>query len=507
MTREDFKRRAEISIAVKPEYAQLMRETITAQKAQTTADITLEPSVDLRALSELMIQAFGEGNVTIEERDRKQHGRTMSGGHLAVPDVIVYPSTIDQIQWLSIFASSNKIPLVPYGQGTSFESNCSRAGITINLSRMCKILHFYSEDREIRVQAGASQQDVNDYLRDSGCYFPMDNECAASVGGMIATNAASAGQWRMCDLVRSVAVVLADGSLVRTHPSRAKLSSTGPDLTSLFIGSEGCLGIIVEATLGLLPVPKSITVGICTFSSLAEAIDASTTITSKQQHNLHRCQLVSPTMIESLNVFHNIDFPVLPTLFMEAHGVSRGGSDFVIEACKDLCRERGMQDFIQYADTDDAPEPKLWAARSTFWLSLLQKGSEKGEELMLVDVAVPASRFKEALVHCLDEASRCGLGPLGAMCNNLLGSIILATKISIHNHKHLQQFQQFKDAVSRKIVQSYEGSCGATFGFGKRPDLLSLELGASEMKLLGSLKHELDPHGIMNPDIKFLHYK
>jgi len=492
MTREDVRKRAEIAMAARPEFVHLVKEAITAQKDQTTADIPLMPATRYQELRALMVQNFGEVNVSVGERDRKQHGKTMSGGHLAVPDMIVYPHTLDQVQWLAAFATTNHIPLIPYGHGTSFEKNCATLGIVLNSSRMSKIIQFHSEDREIRVQAGASQQEINEYLRDSGCYFPMDTECDASIGGMIATNAVSSGRWRIGDLVKDVCVVLADGSLIRTHASRAELSSTGPDLTSLFVGSEGAFGIVVEATLALLPVPKAITMGVCTFATLSDALEASTAINSLQ-HYLNRCQLVSPSVISALNSLHQTDFEVKPTLFMEAHGVSRETSDLIIEACKDLCRERGMLGFVQYADNELEAVPMIWMARSTLWLGLLRQSVEEHSELMLLDVAVPASRFKEAVLYCTEEEKRLGLSSF-TICNNLLGSIVFATKIQMHECERLQRFQQLKDILSKKIAASFEGSCGGTFGLGKQPDLMRMELGSTLIQKLCSLKRDLYPY-------------
>lgn len=504
--REQSLKRAEIVSGRQVEFEALSQNVFESLKEETTRQIQLKPSVKYHAIYNILLQHFGPESVSYLDVDRKSHGIDISLQHLAAPDLVIFPQRIEQIQWLVTFASQNKIPLIPYGKGSSLQSNITalNGGISIDMSRMNHVLDYHPEDHEIRVQAGVTKNSISDYLKESNLFLPIDIECNASIGGLVATNAAGSGSLfygSMKSNVLGLKVVMPDGSIIITG-KRARRHTTGYDLNSLFTGSEGTLGIIVEITLRLQPVPKAITAACATFDKLEDALNSARKIIC-QGTILQRCELLDKQTIQALNKFHSTDFPEFHCLFLEAHGNSRQAVDFVIEECKDVCREVGVLEYSQFSEEEN-DRSMLWKARSTAWTAIARSGLNT--ELAVLDVAVPLSLLTQNILSAQRDLELLNVQFAPIMANIGDGSFFILIPVQYHDKAAVQCIESLCARITNRAIEC-DGTCSASQGIGAiKREFLESEFGRESIKVMHSIKKTFDPHNIMNPGKIFMNF-
>jgi len=301
--------------------------------------------------------------VTTSAPVRDAHGRDESWHKTHPPDAVVFPESTEEIIEITRLCAARKIPMIPFGVGTSLEGHVAalKGGISIDTSRLNKIIQVNAEDMDVRVEPGVRRKQLNEHLRDTGLFFPVDPGADATIGGMAATRASGTNAVRygtMRENVLSLSVVLADGRLIRTS-SRARKSAAGYDLTRLFVGSEGTLGVIVEITLRLYGIPEAISAAVCPFPSVDAAVNSCIQII-QSGIPVARVELIDQLQAEALNKYSNTDFPIAPVLFFEFHGTEAGVREQVA-LTQAITEDHGGLDF-QWANRPE-DRNKLWQAR------------------------------------------------------------------------------------------------------------------------------------------------
>lgn len=501
-------KRSEFVNGRQPEFDSLCKDVFDSLKDESTRNINLKPSSRFTDIYNVLCQYFGFEGVSYLDKDRKMHGQDISINQMAIPDIVVFPERIAQIQWLCSFASNHKIPLIPFGRGSSLQSNAVAplGGITIDMSKMSGVLEFNPDDQEIRVETGMTKNALSDYLKGSNLFLPVDIGCDATIGGLIATNASGASSFyygTMRSHVISMKVVMPDGNVIITG-NRAKKHSIGYDLNSLFIGAEGTLGIVVEVVLKLQPVPKAISAAYASFENPEDAINCATKLI-RQGLLLQRCEFLDKQVIQAINKFHNTSFPLRNYIFIESHGNTRNAVDFSIDECKDIFREGGVHEFVQFSPEDNSEIPMLWKARSTAWMSIAHSG--KGIQLAVVDVAVPLSKLNEAIQGAKRDFELLNVkySPIIAHIGD--GSFYSIVPTHYNDRSAVHEIEIVCSRISQRAIQM-EGTCSASNGIGMaKRELLEAELGKETIKIMRGLKSCLDPNNVMNPGKVFMSFE
>lgn len=506
MTSEINLKRAEFVSGRNAEFDALCQDVLDSIKDESTRNVHLKPSTKYQDIYKTLSQYFGYEGVSYLDTDRKMHGQDLSIHQLAIPDIVVFPKKVEQIQWLASFASNHKIPLIPYGKGSSLQSNAMapQGGITIDMSGMSSVLEFNPDDQEIRVQAGMTKNALSDYLKGSNLFLPIDTGCDATIGGLIATNASGAGSFyygTMKSHVLSLKVVMPDGNIINTG-NRARKHSIGYDLNSLFVGAEGTLGIVIEAVLKLQPVPKAVAAACASFENLEGAFNCATKLI-RQGLNLQRCEILDTQVIQAINKFHGTHFPLKNYIFIETHGNSRAAVDFTIDDCKDICREGGVEEFQQFSD--EAEIPMIWKARSTAWMSIARSG--KNVQLAVVDVAVPLSKLPEIIQGAKKDLELLNIQYAPIISHVGDGSFYLIIPVHYHDRSAVHQIETVCSRISQRAIH-LEGTCSSSNGIGTaKRELLESELGRETIKIMRHVKSSFDPKNIMNPGKVFMSFE
>lgn len=446
-----------------------------------------------RALSELRT-LLGD-RISTATDVRAEHARGESYHTGPQPDAVVFPCNTDEVAAIVRICASTHTPVIAFGAGTSLEGHVIpvRGGVTIDMRRMNEIVAINVEDLDATVQAGVTRLQLNDALRDKGLFFPVDPGADATLGGMAATRASGTNAVRygtMRDNVLNLTVALADGRVIRTA-RRARKSAAGYDLTRLFIGSEGTLGIITELTVRLYGVPDAIAAAVCTFSTIDGAVR---TVIETLQLGIPvaRIELVDGVQMDAINRYCGLDYPVAPTLFIEFNGTDLGVREDA-EAVQRISGGYGGSDFVWAIKQEE--RTKLWNARhSAYYAALALRPGGKG---LVTDVCVPLS----ALTECIVETKRdledcpvpaCLIGHVGD------GNFHVAFVIDPDNADEVAAVE----AIYHRMVQralTLGGTCTGEHGIGiGKIDALVDELGDA-VDVMRAIKSALDPSGILNP--------
>src|SRR6188474_1638972 len=353
----------------------------------------LEPALSVPAAP------FGNRLVT-SQAVREQHGNTLTWIENQPPDAVVFPQSTDDVQEAVRICVQHKVPVIPFGTGTSLEGhiNAPLGGVTLDFRDMNRILAVHAEDLDCVVEPGVTRKQLNEYLRDQGLFFPIDPGADASIGGMTATRASGTNAVRygtMRDNVLALKVVLANGEIISTS-SRAKKSAAGYDLTRLFVGSEGTLGVITEVTVRLHGIPEAISGGVCPFPSVEAACNAAIA-TIQSGIPVARIELLDELQVKATNLYSKLTLPEVPMLFVEFHGSPAGVAE-QSERFGEIADDLGGGPFEWTTKPED--RTRLWQARhDAYWAG---RGLRPGVQAIATDVCVPLSRLAE----CVTETQR-----------------------------------------------------------------------------------------------------
>jgi D-lactate dehydrogenase (cytochrome) len=427
---------------------------------------------------------------------REQHGRGESVYDAAPPDAVVFCESTDEVVFVVQQAAAHQVPVIAFGVGSSLEGHllAVQGGVSIDLSRMTKIVQVNAEDLTVTVEAGVTREQLNREIKDTGLFFPIDPGANASLGGMAATRASGTNAVRygtMKDNVLALTVVTADGQVMRTG-TRARKSSAGYDLTRLFVGSEGTLGVMTEVTLKLYPLPEAVSAAICSFASIDAAVQ--TTIAVIQMGvPIARCELLDTNAIRAVNKHSNLSLREQPMLLMEFHGSEASVAEQAATV-QEIARDQGGADF-EWARTPEE-RSRLWAARHQSYFAALQ--TRPGCRCQSTDTCVPISRLAESINESVAEAEASGI-PYWIVGHVGDGNFHLSYLMDPNDAAECAKVEELNVKMVQRALR-LEGTCTGEHGIGlhKMPYLLD-EAGPAAVAAMRSIKRALDPNNIMNP--------
>ena len=449
---------------------------------------------DRTALAEL--QALLGDRVTTSSGIREHHGKDESYFPYAAPDAVVFPHSTEEVRDVVDICRRHHVPMIPYGVGTSLEGHvlAVNGGVTIDLSQMNQIIAVHEADLDAVVQAGVTRKQLNEYIKHTGLFFPVDPGADATIGGMAATRASGTNAVRygtMRENVISLKVVLADGRIIQTS-RRPKKSAAGYDLTRLFVGSEGTLGIITEVTVRLYPVQEAMSAAVCAF----ESVDGCTnTVIQTIQAGIPiaRCDIVCDKTIAAINAYKKTNYRVAPTVFFEFHGTAASVVEQA-EAVQAIAKENGGMDF-QWA-TRPEDRSRLWDARHDAYFACLQL--RPGSRAVSTDVCVPISRLAECVRETMVDMKNY-FAPVPLLGHIGDGNFHLMLLVDPAKPEETEIAKQFnRRLVARALAM--EGTCTGEHGVGLgKQESLRAELGEDVVAVMRDIKRTFDPDNLLNP--------
>ncbi|MEL6999106.1 MAG: FAD-linked oxidase C-terminal domain-containing protein, partial [Pseudomonadota bacterium] len=412
----------------------------------------------------------------------EQHGKDEAWHKPAPPDAVIWPHSTEEVSLIARTCNAHGCPIIAWGAGTSLEGHVIpvQGGITLDLGEMNAVLSVHPEDMDVTVQPGITRKRLNEELRDTGLFFPIDPGADATIGGMAGTRASGTCAVRygtMRESVLALEVVLADGRVIRTG-TRAKKSSAGYDLTKLFVGSEGTLGIITEITLRLHGVPEATSAAICAFPTARDAVNTAIQ-TIQMGIPIARIEFLDVPAIQAVNTANGYEMSEQPTLFMEFHGSDAGVAEQA-ETVAELASEHDGSGFEWTTKAED--RTKLWTARHNFAYSVGQQ--HPGKRLLATDACVPISRLADCIDETAEDAASshlfyCVVGHVGD--GNFHGTLVLDPD----DPEDVAEAQRMTDRLTERTLAmggTISGEHGV--GFGKKK-FMEREHGADAWGLMG----------------------
>jgi len=427
---------------------------------------------------------------------RDHHGSDESPFPVMAPDAVVFAESTEEVAWLAARCHAEKVPLIPYGVGSSLEGHilALHGGISVDLSGMDALVAVHAEDFTATVQAGVTREQLNEELRDTGLFFPIDPGANATLGGMAATRASGTNAVRygtMRENVISLTVVTADGRIIKTA-SRARKSSSGYDLTRIFVGSEGTLGIITEVTVKLYPLPEAVSAAICNFPSMDAAVQSVIQI-AQMGVPVARVEFMDTNAVRATNAYSKLDLKESPLLLFEFHG-SPASVQEQAQIVQEITHENDGMDF----DWAERPEDRsrLWKARHDAYFAGL--GLRPGCKSSTTDVCVPISRLADCVMQTaadLDQASF----PYTIVGHVGDGNFHVLMLLDPDNAAEWEESQEINRRMVMRAI-AMEGTSTGEHGVGlHKMEFMQEEHGADALALMQSLKQAFDPHNILNP--------
>lgn len=425
----------------------------------------------------------------------EQHSNTethISGG---LPDAVIFVENTEDVAETVKLCAAHRVPIVPYGAGTSLEGHLTavRGGISMDFSRMNQVLRVSEADLDCTVQAGVTREQLNQFLRDKGLFFPIDPGANATIGGMASTRASGTNAVRygtMRENTLALKVVLPDGQIIHTG-SRARKSSAGYDLTRLFVGAEGTLGIITEVTLRLYGIPEIISAAVCSFGSIKQAVDVAMAVI-QLGIPVARMELMDRSLIKAVNAYSNLTLAEEDTLAFEFHGAPAGVQE-QIAMVQEIVREHQGKDFTWAESAED--RHKLWAARHKAHYACL--AMRPGGKAWTSDVCVPISELSGSILHTRALLDRCSVPTI------ILGHVGDGNyHVEFVVDPNAPQEAAEVAAINKKIVHhalSVGGTCTGEHGVGLGKIGYMREEHGAAVDLMARLKRSIDPDDIMNP--------
>lgn len=460
--------------------------------------MSVSPANATEALEQLRVllgDRFSTNATVLEE-----HGR--DEGHIspALPAAVVFPDSTQEVQKVATICYRHRVPMIPFGVGTSLEGQVipTRGGVSIDLSRMNKILQVNSQDLDARVESGVTRRQLNDHIRDQGLFFPVDPGANATLGGMASTRASGTNAVRygtMRGNVLGLTVVMADGRLLHTG-GRARKSAAGYDLTALFVGSEGTLGIITELNVRLYGREEAISSAVCPFDTLKGAVD--TVIETIQMGiPIARIELLDEVQMDAVNHYSKLDYPLRPTLFLEFHGSPMGVQEQA-EAVGEISRDHGGGEFRWTAQEED--RRALWRARHD--VAYACKALRPGSALWATDVCVPISQLADCIVQTRQDIDASNLiAPIVGHVGD--GNFHVAMVLDTNDSDEMKRAYAFNERLVDRALKMGGTSTGEHgIGIGKREKLLIEH--QDGVPVMQAIKQALDPCNLMNPGKLFL---
>lgn len=424
-----------------------------------------------------------------------QHSRDESLHSPHLPDVVVFPKTAEEVSQVISFAQAHRIPVVPFGVGSSLEGAVIpyQGGISLDFQLMNQILEIRPKDFLVRVQPGVTRGQLNKELKKYGLFFTVDPGADATLGGMAATNASGTTSVRygvMRDQVRDLEVVLADGRIIHTGGLSAK-SSSGYHLNGLFVGSEGTLGVFTELTLRVFGIPETMMAARAAFPSVKQTVDAAVAILSAGIP-VARIELVDARSIKQVNHHSGTNYPEMPTLFLEFHG-NEAGLKQDIEFAQELAKEELCQEF--YYETDSVERARLWEARHNMAYAFIH--AFPGKKMMLTDVCVPLSELTGAVEKAREFIDASGLdgAVLGHIGDGNYHTLVL---IDPYDPMELDRAESVNQAIVEYALER-GGTCTGEHGVGTGKVKYQIQEHGEAVQVMKQMKQMLDPCNILNP--------
>ena len=459
----------------------------------------LLPAIEQRETPAALIEAlkalFGD-RCSTALAVREQHGRDESSFTVPPPAAVVFAQSSAEVSQVLSLCHEHSVPVIAYGAGSSLEGHllAVQGGISLDVSRMNQVLSLNADDLTVTVQPGVSRKQLNEEIKHSGLFFPIDPGADASIGGMCATRASGTNAVRygtMRENVLALEVVTASGQILRTG-TRARKSSAGYDLTRLMVGSEGTLGVITEVTLRVYPLPEAISAAVCSFPSIEAAVR--TTIEIIQMGiPIARVEFIDAATVAMFNQHSKLTLREEPMLLMEFHG-SPAGVQEQAELVQEIAQGRGGQAFEWAASPEE--RTRLWTARHNAYFAAIQ--SRPGCRAISTDVCVPISRLADCLLESAQEAQDSGL-PYLLLGHVGDGNFHFGYLIDPDSADERATAEQLNEKLVRRAL-SMDGTCSGEHGVGMHKiGFLQSEAGDAAIDMMRAIKRTLDPRNILNP--------
>ena len=448
----------------------------------------------IRAVADTLRQRFGD-RLQTGAALRGQHGHSTTWLTAQPPDAVAFPETTAEVAALVATCAEHRVPVIPFGTGTSLEGgvNAPAGGICVDLSRMDRVLAVHAGDLDCTVQPGVTRKRLNEELRASGLFFPIDPGADASLGGMASTRASGTNAVRygtMRDAVMAVEAVMPDGQVVRTA-RRARKSAAGYDLTRLLVGAEGTLGVITQITLRLHAIPERIAAAACSFATVRAACE--TVIAATQMAlPLARMELLDALQVRASNAYSKLTLPEAPLLLLEFHGTEAGVAEQV-ELFREVAGEHGASDYRWTASTEE--RTALWQARhDAYWAACALRPGARG---LSTDVCVPVSRLADCVTAAQARAAEMDLlAPVLGHVGD--GNFHVLLLVDVSSEAERAAADAYVDWLAETAL-AMDGTCTGEHGIGQgKRHLLRRELGPA-VDVMAAVKRAIDPFGIMNP--------
>jgi len=459
----------------------------------------LVPEINQREVPAALVDALKErfgANCSTAMVVREQHGRDESSFQAPPPAAVVFAESTDDVSAAVRLAAQYSVPVIPFGVGSSLEGHllAVQGGISIDVSRMNKVLAIDADDLTVTVQPGVTRKQLNEAVKSTGLFFPIDPGADASIGGMSATRASGTNAVRygtMRENVLGLEVVTSSGDVIRTG-TRAKKSSAGYDLTRLMVGSEGTLGVITEVTVKLYPLPEAISAAICSFPSIEAAVR--TTIQVIQLGvPIARVELIDHNTVRMVNAHSKLGLREEPMLLMEFHGSPTGVKEQA-ELVQEIASEHGGNAF-EWASTPEE-RTRLWTARHNAYFAAVQ--SKPGCRVISTDTCVPISNLADCLLDSVKEADDSGI-PYFLVGHVGDGNFHFGYLLDPDKPQERVTAEKLNHALVSRAL-SLEGTCTGEHGVGlHKMEFLVTEAGAGAVEMMRTIKRALDPKNIMNP--------
>ena len=426
---------------------------------------------------------------------REQHGKDASYHPYVAPDAVAFAQSTQEASEIVKICARHKVPLIPFGAGTGLEGNvlALRGGVCIDLSGMNQILQVNTGDLDATVEAGVTHEQLNERLRDEHLFFSVDPGANATIGGMAATRASGSNSVRygtMRENVLSLKVVLADGRVIRTA-GRARKSAAGYDLTRLFVGSEGTLGVITEVTVRLYGIPAAISAAVCSFATVEAAVNA-VIQTIQAGVPVARIEVANAIQMDAVNKYSKLELPVAPTLWLEFHGTEASVAEQA-EIVQKITADHGGANFSWTTRLED--RQKLWRARHD--VVYADRAMRPGGQIFTTDVCVPISRLAECIVATEKDVAASFL-PALIVGHAGDGNFHLIIVVNPNEPMEMAEAERLNERLVH-LALSFDGTCTGEHGIGcGKIDFLIAEHGEA-VSVMRAIKKAIDPDNIMNP--------